>query len=214
MLAVQRYRLGARFYDVLSAERPVYRDGRNRGIAALELRPGFRVLDVGCGTGLNLAPLLTRVGSVGAVLGVDRSAAMLRRARGNVSARGWRNVELRCGDAAWLAEIAGDAAPFDAALFTYALSIIDDWQDVFDQALGLLRPGGRIAVVDMAMPTGGWRVLWPLARLACFTGGADPYRAPWNRLLAVTDHTTHEVIRGGHIHVAAGTRAAPRTVLG
>ena len=205
-LRLRRYGLGARVYDVVSAERSVYRVGRERGISALDLQRGFRVLDVGCGTGLNLAPLLGRVGAGGAVLGVDRSVAMLGRARSKVAAGDWRNVELRCGDAARIADIAGDAAPFDAVLFTYSLSIIDGWEEAFDQALGLLRPGGRIAVVDMSMPTGRWRVLWPLARLACFTGGADPYRAPWNRLLASTEEPMHETVKGGHIHLAAGTR--------
>ena len=52
-------------------------------------------------------------------------------------------------------------------------------------------------------------MLWPMARLACFTGGADPYRAPWNRLLAATKYTTHQIIRGGHIHIAAGTAPLP-----
>lgn len=210
-MRLSRYRWGARFYDVLSGE-PVYRPGRLRGIGALDLRPGACVLDVGCGTGLNLAPLLSRVGPAGRVLGVDRSDAMLAQARARVARCGWGNVELRAGDAGRLARIVGDVAGFDAVVFSYSLSIIDAWQDAFDQALGLLRPGGRIAVVDMAMPTGRWRVWWPLVRLACFTGGVDPYRAPWNRLLAATEHTTHEVIRGGHVHVAAGTRAAARTV--
>ncbi len=187
----------------------MYRAGRERGIAALDLQRGVRVLDVGCGTGLNLAPLLGRVGAGGAVVVVDRSVAMLRRARGKTITRDWRNVELRYGDAARIAELAGDAAPFDAVLFTCSLSIIDGGKDAFDQALGLLRPGGRIAVVDMAMPSGRWRVLWPLTRLACFTGGSDPYRAPWNRLLASTEEPMHEIVKGGHIHVAVGTRSRP-----
>ncbi len=213
VMRLGRYGLGARFYDVVSAERAVYRAGRERGIAALNLQRGFRVLDMGCGTGLNLAPLLVRVGASGAVLGIDRSVTMLGRARGKVARHGWRNVELRCGDAARIAELAGAAASFDAVVFTYSLSIIEGWEEAFDQALGLLRPGGRIAVVDMSMPAGRWRVLWPLARLACFTGGADPYRAPWNRLLASTEEPMHEIVKGGHIHVAAGTRPA-RTVGG
>jgi len=80
-IRLPRYGLGARFYDVLSGERSVYRAGRLRGIAALDLRPGARVLDVGCGTGLNLAPLLGRVGPTGRVVGVDRSDKMLAQAR-------------------------------------------------------------------------------------------------------------------------------------
>ncbi len=89
-----RYSLGARFYDGRSGERPVYRAGRLRGIAALHLSPGARVLDVGCGTGLNLAPVLSRIGPAGRVLGVDRSDAMLAQARAlggrcQTVVRGW-----------------------------------------------------------------------------------------------------------------------------
>ncbi|MEO6958003.1 MAG: methyltransferase domain-containing protein [Antricoccus sp.] len=204
---MKRYSGGARFYDVLSGERPVYRAGRLRGIAALDLRSGAQVLDVGCGTGLNIEPIIDRVGANGAVQGVDRSTAMLAQARARVSKQGWSNVDLRAGDASELSTILGARSGFDAAIFTYSLSIIDDWQACFDQTLAALRPGGRIAVVDMALPTGRWRILRPLARLACFTGGADPHRAPWNRLLNSTEQSTHEIITGGHVHIAAGTRS-------
>lgn len=201
-----RYGFGARFYDVLSGERAVYQAGRVLGISRLGLRAGARALDVGCGTGLNLPLLVDRVGPQGAVVGVDASDAMLAQARARVARQGWRNVEVRRGDAGRLAEVTDGAAPFDAVLFTYSLSIIGEWQAAFDQALALLRPGGRIVVVDLALPRGRWRIFWPLARLACFTGGVDPYRAPWQRLLEMTDDTSHAVLRGGHIHVAAGTR--------
>lgn len=163
---MSRYGAGARFYDVLSGERPVYRAGRLRGIAALHLRPGAKVLDVGCGTGLNLEPVLDHVGPSGGVLGVDRSPVMLARAQARVSKRGWVNVDMRAGDASQLPRIIGHREGFDAAIFTYSLSIIDEWQNCHDQAVAALRPGGRIAVVDMALPTGAWRVLWPLARTA------------------------------------------------
>lgn len=75
-----RYTGGARLYDILSGERPVYRAGRVRGITALHLRPGQQVLDVGCGTGLNFPLLLDGIGSRGAVVGVDASGSMLARA--------------------------------------------------------------------------------------------------------------------------------------
>lgn len=38
-------------YDIVSGERPVYRAGRVLGVERAQLRPGARVLDVGCGTG-------------------------------------------------------------------------------------------------------------------------------------------------------------------
>lgn len=67
----------------------------------------------------------------------------------------------------------------DAALFTYALSIITDRPPAWQSAQAATRPGGRMAVVDLALPTGRWAVLAPAARLACLLGGVHLGRAPW-----------------------------------
>lgn len=205
-----RYGPLARFYDTLSFERPVYRVGRLAGIEMLQLRPGSRVLDVGCGTGLNFAPLIDRIGPRGRIVGVDASAVMLRQAKRRVATSGWRNVELRRGDAGDLAAVLRADEAFDAVLFTYSLSIIRDWQDAWRSAVGGTRPGGRVVVVDMQMPRGVWRGFYPLARLACFTGGSDPYRRPWRAVLSDTDDTAETALRGGHIQVAGGTVTACR----
>lgn len=206
LLRLRRYSGGARFYDVLSGERPVYQAGRVLGIAELRLRPDARVLDIGCGTGLNFPLLRDAIGPGGRIVGLDASSSMLARARARVAGNGWTNVECRQGDAAELAALISDEPRFDAVLFTYSLSIIKGWEEAFGQALEALVPGGRIVVVDLALPTGRWRVLTPLARFACLTGGVDPHRAPWRLLAAATTQPAHRVIRGGHIHIAAGTR--------
>lgn len=203
-LRVPRYQLGARVYDVVSLERFVYRPGRQAAVEALGLRAGDRVLDVGCGTGLNL-PLLVAA-KVGQVVGVDASTPMLRQARRRVEAQGWSNVELVEGDAAALGRLV--EGPFDAVLFTYSLSVVGDWCAAWEQAWALLRPGGRISVVDTALPVGRWRVFEPLARLALFTGGVDASREVWRRVLTATDDPTYEVMTGGHVHVAVGTKPA------
>ena len=139
------------------------------------------------------------------MIGVDTSAAMLQRARSRVAAHDWSNVEIHHGDAADLVAILGDRASFDAVLFTYSLSIVGAWRSVFAQACALTRPGGRVVVVDLALPTRRWRVLSPLARLACFTGGVDVLRGPWTLVLDGLGASAHRVLRGGHIHVGAGT---------
>ena len=65
-----RYTVSARFYDILSLEWPVYRAGRVTAIGAMGLLPGMRVLDLGCGTGLNHPLLVDAVGPTGTVIGV------------------------------------------------------------------------------------------------------------------------------------------------
>ncbi len=210
MPRLRRYRLGARVYDVVSLERLVYRSGRLAAIDALGLTPGARVLDVGCGTGLNFPDVAAAVGPAGRLVGMDASGAMLRQARGRVSGHDWSNVTLVEGDAAQLNTlVSGD---FDAVLFTYSLSVVGDWGSAWEQAWALLRPGGRVAVVDTALPVGPWRLLSPLARLALFAGGVDASRRVWQQVASDADETMHRVMTGGHVHVAAGTkplRSAP-----
>lgn len=198
-----RYTLGARAYDVFSGERPVYRAGRVAAIERLALRPGDRVLDVGCGTGLNLPLLRAAVGEAGAVLGLDASVDMLAVAEAKVAEAGWANVELVHGDAVHLTELV--SGPFDAVISTYVMSIVPDWRPVWDDAVGLLRPGGRAAIVDLSLPAGSGLIGWPLARLACWTGGADPHREPWHAVEELDDVST-STHRAGHVVTAVGTR--------
>jgi len=202
---MDRYRSGA-LYDLLSFERSVYRAGRMAGIDLLGLRPGDRVLDLACGTGLSFEPLQQRVGPRGEVVAVDASAQMLDRARSRAARDGWSNIRFVTADAG-----ARPAAPppdhpwcrqpVDAVLVSYALSVIGDWQAAWQNALAALRPDGQVAVVDLALPYGRAAALAPLARLACAAGGSDPYRHPW--LVAERDgrDVRRAALRGGHVQV-------------
>jgi S-adenosylmethionine-diacylgycerolhomoserine-N-methlytransferase len=141
--AIQRfYRLHARIYD---ETRWPFLYGRRRAVAALDLRPDSRVLEVGCGTGLNLRYILEYLDpEAGALVGVDYSPDMLRQAEKRIAARGWQNVALHQADAATL----DLGRRFDAILFAFSVAVIPNWSAALERACEHLTPGGRLVVLD------------------------------------------------------------------
>ena len=209
MFSFDRYTVGARFYDALSGESIVYRKGRLAAMDLLDAQTGDVVLDLGCGTGLNLPLLSERVGPTGLVIAIDFSAQMLAMAR----ARNLPNVRIEQADAtrfdpAWVAGMATAVTGrpgVDAVLSTYAMSVFPDWRAAWSRASAALRPGGQAIIVDMQYPVGRAAVFSPLARLACALGGADITAHPW-KAIERDGHDLRRATRaGGHIQVVAGT---------
>lgn len=207
-----KYSVFAPFYDALSAEYPVYRAGRVRGIEALSPAEGTQVLDIGCGTGLNFPLLQDKIGASGTIVGIDNSAHMLEQARRRARKRGWNNVILIQADAAMLSpavvgrRIASDGGLqlSDAVLTTYALSLIPEWQQAWENMKALCRPGSMASVVDMQDPQGAAAIFTPLARLACRLGGADIHAHPWTAVERDCTGVRTAAARGGHLQIRAG----------
>ena len=119
--------------------------------AALEVRLGDRVLDVGCGPGFYVTELLEAVGPEGSVVGVDVSADMLAVAAKR--AEGHDNVTLHEADATSLAV---PHASFDRALCVQVLEFVPDVAAALREMHRALRPGGRVLVWDVDWATVSW----------------------------------------------------------
>lgn len=204
----ERYRAGAPVYDLLSAEWPVYRIGRSEAIRMLSPQPGERVLDLGCGTGLNHPLLHAAVSPGGRVLGVDLSESMLAVARQRAQKRGLDTVRLLSTDAVTLDprrvvhELGGLA---DVVIATYTLSIMADPAEAWRRAMTAARPGARVAIVDMQPPTGAARLIAPLARAFAGFGGSNLEARPWTLLESSAVNVQSRSLRGAHIQVRTGT---------
>ena len=215
--ARRRYRWLAAVYDLDPGHKFLYAQARTRAVELLRLAPGCTVLDVACGTGRNFPLLEAATGPTGQLVGVDLTPAMLKRARSRVERHAWSNVELIEMDAAELSPERLQAAGvlqagqrFDAAICTLGLSVIPGWRRAIEAVLAMVRPGGRVAVMDGGYPArpgsvGEARLLRPVTWLICQLAAADCTRQPWLRVLAVTDDATTERFTFGYVNVAAGT---------
>lgn len=132
---------------------------RRQTVGRLDMQRGARVLDLGCGTGLNFEALLEAVGSEGEVVGLDLTPEMLERAAARSDRCGWSNVRLVQGDAA---SLPFGSDEFDAVCSTFVLSAVATGRTAVGEAWRVLLPGGRIAVREAAALRGRGRWLAPV----------------------------------------------------
>jgi len=148
-------------YDRMGAVLSFGQDPRWRAamVSAIAPAPGQRVLDVATGTGL-VAFALARRGAE--VVGLDQSEDMLSGARARQAALGplRGSVSFVRGEAEHLPF---DDDSFDALSFTYLLRYVDDPAQTMAELVRVLKPGGRIGMLEFAVPPPGpLRTLWRL----------------------------------------------------
>ena len=171
-----------RLYDLSAA---LLFGGRRRSygklLANASVRPGDRVLDIGCGPGYFARMLAEAVGPEGSVVGIDAAPEMIDYA--SRKARRLPNCTFQSGTAESLAFPDGT---FDVVVSSLMMHHLPD--EVRQQALGemrrVLRPGGTLLLADFTIPErGAWRLV------ASVTGHASMQRrvSPLEPLIAEAD---------------------------
>ena len=195
----QRYNRLARFFVLFEWLFLLPRSIRSKAVSRLELKRGSHVLEVGCGTGRNLAPLLEAVGAEGQVYGVDLSEGMLAEAKELSTQAGWHNVELIRADAAdyVLPE------PVDGAIFSLSYAVIPQHRDALRHVWKQLRPGSYLVIMDAKLPSGILgRLLYPfVVWTSRLTVLGNPDIRPWDELRELTDDVDYEEAQFGTYYI-------------
>jgi len=123
---------------------------RHRILDLVELNPGARILDVGCGTGSLLIEAAERIGPSGVLCGVEPAAEMIAYAQLKAQHRGV-DLQLAEGSAANLPHA---SSSFDVVFCTLALHHVPRAlrEDAVREMCRVLRPGGRVVIVDLQRP--------------------------------------------------------------
>lgn len=138
------YRTQRHFYDLT---RKYYLFGRDTLIRGLDVPAGSSVLEIGCGTGRNLA-LIGRRFPQARLFGLDISAEMLVSAEAKLGRPGRTKTVLRVADATDFQPSEFGETGFDRIVISYALSMIPDWEKAIDAAIAALNPGGSLHIAD------------------------------------------------------------------
>lgn len=129
----------AKVYDFTFG--PALHPGRLQAIERMDIQPGERVLEVGVGTGINLALYPKNC----SVVGIDFSSSMLEIARERAVRKDIRNVRLLQMDAADLKFVDNS---FDIVYAPYLISVVPDPVRVAREMRRVCRPGGRIILLN------------------------------------------------------------------
>jgi len=126
-----------------------------RNVGALGVEPGMSVADFGSGSGIYVLHMAEALANAGHVYAIDVQRELLSRTKNEAHRRGFKNVEIIWADLEKpeASKIAGQK--LDLVLISNLLFQLENKEAVLKEAWRILKPAGRLAVVDWSDSFGG-----------------------------------------------------------
>lgn len=204
-VAIKYYDRFSKVYNFFSPK-AYYHKARKKAVSELELSKTQVVLNVPCGTGQNFEYFQDHLMETGKVVGVDISTGMLKKAEKLIGLKNWKNIFLYNEDVTnlneqWLKNKVG-ITRIDSILCDLGLSGFPEWETVIDNLLSMLKPNGKIVIMD-------WYIDKPSLRgsLVKWIGKGAVDRPIWQYLeTQVKNFSLDSTFNRGGVFVASGSK--------
>lgn len=197
-----RYNVTANLYYLIGFRENAY---RKKAVKELKLQKGNKVVEIGCGTGINFSLLQKAVGFEGRIIGVDLTDAMLAMAKTRIEENNWKNVELVLSDAA-LFQFPPD---IDGIISTFAITLIPEFDTVIRNGCRSLKKGGRWVILDLKEPLSWLASLEPLYIFITKPFGVTrelSFRHPWESMEKYMEDTSFHELFWGFSYISVGIK--------
>ncbi len=205
-IVIKYYDKFSRVYDWVSPKR-YYHKPREFAITEMNLNKGQTILNIPCGTGQNFEYFQKYMANTGRIVGIDLSEGMLLQATEKVKKNLWDNIELFKGDATqinseWIDKEIERELKFDSILCDLGLSGFPKWEMIIDNLLSLLRPNGKLVIMDWFIEKRSIR-----GEFIKWIGKGEVNRPLWQYMENKVAHfTLDNSFKGGDMFVASGNK--------